>query len=70
MATPQPRVVTADLTGKVVAIVGANIGLGFEASKHVALVNPCLGVRTKERGNEAIRSEFNFFNLYLDLTFF
>ncbi|KAJ3780032.1 hypothetical protein GGU11DRAFT_779093 [Lentinula aff. detonsa] len=35
-----PPVVKSDLTGKIVMITGANSGIGFEAAKHFAIMNP------------------------------
>jgi len=56
--TPPP-VADADLTGKTVMVVGANVGLGFEAAKHFARMNPArliLACRSQEKGNAAIAS--------------
>ena len=33
-------VVHVDLAGKTVVVVGANVGLGFEAANHFASMNP------------------------------
>ncbi|PPQ80660.1 hypothetical protein CVT25_001622 [Psilocybe cyanescens] len=52
-----PPVAHADLTGKVVVVIGANVGLGFEASKHFARMNPgklILACRSKEKGDAAL----------------
>jgi len=52
-----PPLVTADLTGKTVMVVGANTGLGFEASKHFARMNPTrlvLACRSPSRGEAAV----------------
>ena len=52
-----PAVEKADLRGKTVVVVGANTGLGYEATKHFALMSPArliLGCRSKERGEEAL----------------
>ncbi|VDB90977.1 unnamed protein product [Peniophora sp. CBMAI 1063] len=52
-----PPVPQADLTGKVVMVIGANIGLGFEATKHFARMNPArliLACRNEEKGEAAI----------------
>ncbi|KAK0443239.1 hypothetical protein EV421DRAFT_1710192 [Armillaria borealis] len=52
-----PPVVTVDLTGKTVVVIGANIGLGFEASKHFARMNPerlILACRNEEKGKDAL----------------
>jgi retinol dehydrogenase 12 len=55
-----PPVVKADLTGKTVVVVGANVGLGFEASKHFATMNPerlILACRDQGKGDAAITSK-------------
>ena len=52
-----PPVVTADLTGQTVVVVGANTGLGFEAAKHFAQMNPAklvLACRNEEKGKAAV----------------
>ena len=57
-----PPVEHEDLSGKTVVVIGANIGLGFEAVKHFAKMNPdriILGCRSKERGEAAATSEIN-----------
>ena len=49
---------TEDLTGKVVLVTGANIGLGFEAAKHFASMNPerlIIACRSEEKGNQAVK---------------
>ena len=49
--------VTEDLTGKVVLVTGANIGLGFEAAKHFASMNPerlIIACRSESKGNQAV----------------
>jgi len=54
--TTVPPVEHEDLSGKTVVVIGANIGLGFEAAKHFARMNPdriILGCRSKERGEAA-----------------
>lgn len=56
----RPPVTTADLTGKTVLVVGANAGLGFEASKHFASMNPgrlILACRSESKGQAALESE-------------
>ena len=58
---PMPPVVTADLTGKTVVVTGANMGLGFEAAKHLARMNPkklIIGVRSQEKGEETVKGEY------------
>ena len=57
-----PSVEHEDLSGKTVVVIGANIGLGFEAAKHFAKMNPdriILGCRSKERGEAAATGETN-----------
>lgn len=52
-----PPVVTVDLSGKTVLVVGANTGLGLEAAKHFASMNPeklLLACRNAEKGKRAI----------------
>ncbi|KAF8799297.1 hypothetical protein BYT27DRAFT_7121068, partial [Phlegmacium glaucopus] len=52
-----PPVKYADLSGKTVVVIGANNGIGFEATKHFARMNPdrlILGCRSKERGEAAV----------------
>ncbi|PFH48620.1 hypothetical protein AMATHDRAFT_42142 [Amanita thiersii Skay4041] len=54
-----PPLVTKDLTGRTVIVIGANTGLGFEASKHFARMNPgrlILGCRNQVKGEQAISS--------------
>ncbi|KIY65833.1 short-chain dehydrogenase [Cylindrobasidium torrendii FP15055 ss-10] len=47
-----------DLTGKTIIITGANVGLGFEAAKHFAMMNPkkmILAVRDEAKGLAAAK---------------
>lgn len=47
-----------DLTGKTVVIIGANVGIGFEAANHFANMKPArliLGCRSEERGHTAAK---------------
>jgi len=47
-----------DLTGKTVIVVGANVGLGYEAAKKFAKMNPgrlILACRNKEKGDNAVK---------------
>ncbi|THH05494.1 hypothetical protein EW146_g9887, partial [Bondarzewia mesenterica] len=49
--------VKVDLSGKTVLTVGANTGLGFEAAKHFASMNPgklVMGCRNADRGRKAL----------------
>ncbi|THV00232.1 NAD(P)-binding protein [Dendrothele bispora CBS 962.96] len=51
-----PPVITTDLTGKTVNLTGANVGIGFEAAKHFARMNPerlIIVCRSQEKGDEA-----------------
>ncbi|KAJ8482940.1 hypothetical protein ONZ45_g14773 [Pleurotus djamor] len=50
-------VTTVSLSGKVVVVIGANTGIGFETVKHFAAMNPAkiiLGCRNEERGAAAL----------------
>ncbi|KAJ7483219.1 hypothetical protein FB451DRAFT_1393347 [Mycena latifolia] len=50
-------VVTTDLTGKTVVVLGANTGIGFEAAKHFATMNPgrlILACRSQSKGQTAL----------------
>jgi len=52
-----PPVEKVDLTGKTVIVVGANGGLGFEASKHFASMRPArliLACRSQSKGQAAL----------------
>jgi len=54
---PQPPVLKVDLTGKTVIVLGANTGIGFEASKHFAAFNPerlILACRNQSKGQAAV----------------
>lgn len=56
-----PPVVDVNLQGKTIIVVGANTGLGFEAVKHFARMNPgrlILACRSQEKGEAAIQREF------------
>ncbi|KAF8074677.1 hypothetical protein FPV67DRAFT_1409312 [Lyophyllum atratum] len=53
-----PPVATADLAGKTVMVIGANTGLGFEATKHFARMNPArliLACRSTTKGEAAVQ---------------
>ncbi|KIY71240.1 short-chain dehydrogenase [Cylindrobasidium torrendii FP15055 ss-10] len=53
----RPAVEHTDLAGKIVAVVGANTGLGFQAAIHFASMNPdklIMACRSKERGEAAL----------------
>jgi retinol dehydrogenase 12 len=56
-----PPITKVDLSGKVVVVTGANTGLGYDAAKHFAGMNPkklILACRSEERGKEALKSEY------------
>ena len=59
--TPIDPVLTADLSGKSIIVTGANTGLGLEAAKHFARMDPArliLACRSEIRGKEAAEGEF------------
>ncbi|KZV72758.1 short-chain dehydrogenase [Peniophora sp. CONT] len=54
-----PPVVQGNLTGKTVMLVGANAGIGLEASKHFAGMKPArllLACRNEQKGRAAIKA--------------
>ncbi|KAK0489457.1 hypothetical protein IW261DRAFT_417208 [Armillaria novae-zelandiae] len=54
---PVPAVVAADLSEKTLVLIGANAGLGFEAAKHFARMNPArlvLTARNEVKGRKAL----------------
>jgi retinol dehydrogenase 12 len=58
-----PPLVTVDLTGKTVVVIGANTGLGLEASKHFARMNPerlILTSRNPSKGQAAVERKLFF----------
>ncbi|KAF9552314.1 short-chain dehydrogenase [Agrocybe pediades] len=52
-----PPVVKTDLKGKTVVVTGANVGIGFEAAKHFARMDPgklIIACRSKQKGEQAL----------------
>lgn len=50
-------VITADLSAKTVVVTGANTGIGLEAAKHFARMNPSrliVACRTVEKGEATV----------------
>lgn len=55
-----PPPLHTDLSGKTVLVIGANTGIGLEAAKHFAKMNPArliIGCRSAERGRTALEGE-------------
>lgn len=49
------------LAGQVVAVTGANVGLGYEASKHFATRGPAkliMVARSETKGQDAVNSKW------------
>ena len=58
--------VRTDLTGQTVVVVGANVGLGYEAAKHFATMGAervIMACRSEERGAAAVECT-SFANSY------
>ena len=54
---PNLPALQADLTGRTVLVVGSNVGIGFEAAKHFARMNPkrlIVTCRSEEKGVQTI----------------
>ena len=54
---PNLPALQADLTGRTVLVVGSNVGIGFEAVKHFARMNPkrlIVTCRSEEKGVQTI----------------
>jgi len=52
-----PPVLTTDLSGRTVILIGANTGIGLEATKHFARMKPArliMGCRNEEKGKTAL----------------
>ncbi|KAJ8487120.1 hypothetical protein ONZ45_g14442 [Pleurotus djamor] len=55
---PVPRVETADLSGKVAIVIGANTGIGYETAKHFVKMGAqkvIMGCRNQARGEAAVK---------------
>lgn len=68
-----PPVVNSDLAGKNVLVIGANTGLGLEAAKHFASMNPArlfLGCRNQAKGEAAVEGMVRLCCPYLSLIVF
>lgn len=58
--TPVPPVLTADLTGKSVLVVGSNTGIGLETAIHFARMNPArliVTCRNEQKGWDTVSRE-------------
>ena len=65
-----PPLERADLTGKNVLVVGANVGLGLEASKHFASMSPArliLACRSKDKGEDALQGVCDVWAVYVSV---
>ncbi|EJT99563.1 cytochrome P450 [Dacryopinax primogenitus] len=54
---PEVSTFSVDLTGKVVIVTGANVGLGYETAKHLATMSPArliLACRDQQKGDKAV----------------
>jgi retinol dehydrogenase 12 len=63
--TPLPPVYRVDLSGQTVVVTGSNVGLGLEAAKYFARMNPgnlILAVRSKAKGDSALAGAFSPLN--------
>ena len=58
---PNVPVLHTDLAGRTVVVVGSNVGIGFEAAKHFARMNPkrlIVTCRSQEKGVQTVESQF------------
>ena len=57
-----PPVESVDLSGKTVVVVGANVGIGFEAATHFARMSPAkliVACRNDDKGKAAVSGTFS-----------
>ena len=62
---PNLPVLHADLSGRTVVVIGSNVGIGFEAAKHFAEMNPkrlIVTCRSQEKGDQTVQSQFTSFS--------
>ena len=73
MPDPNFPALKADLAGRTVLVVGSNVGIGFEAAKHFARMNPnrlIVTCRNQEKGVRTVEGElciFVVFSTYMPL---
>lgn len=68
-----PPVVLGDLTGKTIMVVGANAGIGLEASKYFARMKPArliLACRNEPKGRTAIEGTSHCIDGAVEATIF
>ncbi|TEB33798.1 NAD(P)-binding protein [Coprinellus micaceus] len=67
--SPIPAVVHGDLAGQTVIVTGANTGIGFEATKHMASMKPgrlILACRNEAKGRLAVDPSFASVTAFVD----
>ncbi|THH28729.1 hypothetical protein EUX98_g5456 [Antrodiella citrinella] len=60
---PNLPVITTDLSGRTVLVVGTNVGLGLEAAKHFARMNPAKLIvtsRTEKKCAQTAEPSFDY----------
>eukprot|EP00026_Physarum_polycephalum_P011688 Phypoly_transcript_11929.p1 GENE.Phypoly_transcript_11929~~Phypoly_transcript_11929.p1 ORF type:complete len:385 (+),score=63.88 Phypoly_transcript_11929:127-1155(+) len=67
--TPLPEIQPQDLSGKVVIVTGANVGIGFETAKSIASMKPqklilaCRNAEKAQAAVDSIKSSTNFHDI-------